>query len=476
MPHRIFEIDEILRDIVWHMKDTGEATTVSFACCCKSFEEPALSLLWVSMLLKELVTLFPSGIRTGATKPTEEEWNRFRRYTSWIRLLLVDLTPGYATPEVFLLLDLIASSPKNGPTQQAIFPNLHGLTWFGKPSSLIHLPSVASPVLTDLRFHTAFQRETVHLPGVYAPLELVINSTLSPPNLRSLCLDTPPESNPSPELKRGVVDLVLRCGSALTTLQLGFELPESVILHLMSLPHLSTWRVEQPAPTGLVSSPFRPTVSFTQLEYLSLCTTTLRGWLSLIAALVGENSHPPPAPHAPGFTFGNLTNLDVNPPSGQQCLHSCIFPLTNSDISLLADTLPRMESIYLGISCFFNTCQTTFRSLHTLSTRCPQLQRVCLHVNTTTLVQDIASVFEEGDQQAETRGTRVDPSVGRRDYPLSLQYVSYLPLEASVGVGDLEAIVKGFFDISMTIDDVTVSNSNSELWAKVSEGIEALRV
>jgi len=266
------------------------------------------------------------------------------------------------------------------------------------------------------------------------------------------------------------VDLVLRCGSALTNFEFNFDITESAILHLMSLPHLTTWKVEQPAPTEFVLSPFRPTVSFTQLEYLSLCTTTPRGWLSFICALVGEKSHPPPVPHAPTLTFGNLINLDMYPPSRQQCLDSCIFPLTDSDISLLADTLPRMEWIYLGIPCVFNTCQTTFRSLHTLSTRCPRLKCHCVHISTTTLVQDITSVFEDG-QWTEAQVAQVDPKMRRRNHPLDLQCVYYLPLEANVGVSDLEVVVKGLFAISVTIDDVTVSDSNSELWAKVSEGI-----
>ena len=46
MPHKIFEIDEILRVIIRYTGDISVATTASLACCCKSFEEPALGLLW----------------------------------------------------------------------------------------------------------------------------------------------------------------------------------------------------------------------------------------------------------------------------------------------------------------------------------------------------------------------------------------------------------------------------------------------
>ena len=202
MPHKIFEIDEVLRVIVWHTRDISETTTVSLACCCKSFEEPALSLLWVSKPLNDLAALFPS-ILTRA--PTEEEGNRFRQYASWIRVLSVDLAPGYVTQELTLLLDLIASHYTKRAT--TVFPNLCKLTWHGEPSSLTYFPSFVSPILTDLRAHITTRWETRHLPGEYAPLEFVMNSIISPSTLRSLCLDVPPEANPSPEFKQGVADL-----------------------------------------------------------------------------------------------------------------------------------------------------------------------------------------------------------------------------------------------------------------------------
>ena len=484
MPHRIFEIDEILRVIVWHTRNTSEVATVSLACCCKAFEEPALSLLWVSKSgLGDLLPLLPSILAptTGPTaRPTEEEWRRFRRYASWVRVLLVDVTPGYVTQQESTLINLIAPSSTDGPTQRTttmVFPNLRNLAWLGEPSSLIHLPSFVSPILTDLLVRIMVQWETERIPGEYAPLELIINSTISTSNLGSLCLSIPPEANPSPELKRDVADFVLRCGSTLAGFEVDFELPELVILHLMSLPNLKRWRAAQPPPMELLSSPLRPMVSFAQVEYLSLNTATPRGWLSFIGALVGENSHPPPVPHVPAFSFKNLTSFDMDRPNGQGCIYSCTFLLTDSDISLLADTLPRLEWVWLGIPCRFNVCQTTFRSLHTLSTRCPLLKYLCIHINTTTLVQDIRSVFEEDNEQTETQRAGPGPRVGSRSCPLELRYAHYLPLEDNVGVDDFEVVAKGLFDISATLNmRGTLPDSNSISWVKVSEGIKALHV
>jgi len=151
----------ILRVIVWYTKDISETTTVSLACC-KGFEEPALSLLWVRKSLNRLTALFPSIL---TRTPTEEEWNRFRRYESWMRILFVDLTPGFVTQELTLLLDLIASYSPNEPTQRAttVFPNLRNLTWYSEPSSLTYLPSFVSPILTDFRVYITTRWETEHL-------------------------------------------------------------------------------------------------------------------------------------------------------------------------------------------------------------------------------------------------------------------------------------------------------------------------
>ena len=274
-----------------------------------------------------------------------------------------------------------------------------------------------------------------------------------------------------------MTDLVLRCGSALEVFEVEFEVPESVVLHLMSLPNLVIWRSAQPAPTKLLSSPLIPAVPFAHLGYLALSTTTPHDWLSFINALVREKSRLPPMSHVPAFSFCNLTNFDMDRPNGQECIYSCTFILTDSDISLLADALPRLEWVWFGTPCPFNTCQTTFRSLHTLSTRCPHLQHLCIHINMSTLVQDIRSVLEEDDQRTETQGARPIPSVGKRSCALDFRYAHHLPLEENVGVGDLEVIARGLFDISVTLSvSVAASDSNSELWAKVSEGIKALHV
>ena len=74
----------------------------------------------------------------------------------------------------------------------------------------------------------------------------------------------------------------------------------------------------------------------------------------------------------------------------------------------------------------------------------------------------------------ETQEESPGPRIGGRNCQLRLPFVHFLPLQANIGVGDLEVVVKGLFDISATVDSVTVPDWNSRLWAKISEGVRAL--
>lgn len=484
MPHRIFEIDEILRIIVWYTREISDSTAISFACCCKAFEEPVLSLLWACKSFEVLAKLLPSlsthESGSASPHPAQDTWKRFRRYASWIRVLCMDVTQEDLTQQLTPLLDFLLDSPSPAkPTQHAtgaILPNLHGLMWTSYPSFLRYLPLFLSPVLTDFRVRIANRWGAEFIASDYTPLAHTITSLLCPSILQSFCLYMPPNATPSPELKQAAAEFVPQCGSSLACLEVELELPESAVLHLMSLPNLTVWRAAQPAPTALISSHLRPTVAFSEVTYLALDTTTPHRWLSFLDSLVSGNSHsssPTPSPgNAPHTTaFGNLTHFDMHRRRG--CTESCTSLLTDSDVSLLADMLPRLEWLHLGFPCGFNTCKTTFRSLYTLSTRCLRLRHVCVHLNTTTLIRDILSVFEEQERQLGTDGPNSRRNLRRRrNYPLDLRFAHYLPLRE---VDDLEVVWKGLFDIFVAVPDVVGLGSNGEFWTRVSQEIKALQ-
>ena len=62
--HSCLNVDEILRLIACELVALeAKATSVALACCCKSFEEPALDALWETQnWLTPLLKCFPRGV------------------------------------------------------------------------------------------------------------------------------------------------------------------------------------------------------------------------------------------------------------------------------------------------------------------------------------------------------------------------------------------------------------------------------
>lgn len=59
---KVFEIDEILRQIAVHVFDLGGPNAVALARCCKALEEPVLSLCWEDQSLDRLAGVLPKGV------------------------------------------------------------------------------------------------------------------------------------------------------------------------------------------------------------------------------------------------------------------------------------------------------------------------------------------------------------------------------------------------------------------------------
>jgi hypothetical protein len=315
-------------------------------------------------------------------------------------------------------------------------------------------------------------------------LTYAITSVLLPSTLQSFPLHISSAANPNPELKQAAAELILRCGPPLARLEVEFELPESAILHLMSLPNLIFRGASQPACTdsAYLIAPAAydrflrgrtPRFGDPSSVRLALLPRPSRWWRIPLTLTT------PPAKnalYAPAFS--NLTHFDMDVSGRHGCFGSCASLPTNSDIPLLADTLPHLEWLYLGQPCGHNTGQTTFRSLHTPA-RCLRLRSVCIHLNTTALVQDILSIFEEQERRSETDGQNSKRNRKmRRHRPLKLLFAHDLLLELRVDVEGLEVVWKGLFDIFIVIDDGAPMSDLSlrcKFWTTVFRGIETLQ-
>jgi len=62
MPHKVFQIDEILKPIAGYVVGLSGSSAIALTCCCKAFEEPVLSLYWEDQPLDKLASVLPTGV------------------------------------------------------------------------------------------------------------------------------------------------------------------------------------------------------------------------------------------------------------------------------------------------------------------------------------------------------------------------------------------------------------------------------
>lgn len=95
------------------------------------------------------------------------------------------------------------------------------------------------------------------------------------------------------------------------------------------------------------------------------------------------------------FQFKNLTSLKLLsecPPTICQT-----FDLTDDDIDLLTQAMPRLESLAIGEEPCEAPSQTTFNSLYIISRRCPRLTTLQLHFNPARFVAKVDTDSESRD-------------------------------------------------------------------------------
>jgi len=257
---------------------------------------------------------------------------------------------------------------------------------------------------------------------------------------------------PSADLEDAISSVVLRCGPSLAVLTSSFPLSDAAVNHLIQLPHLRTWSVNDPPPGYSVLS--FPLV-FPPLTEFTLGEGTAQGWLSLFQRLEDRvpatqgvtplsrvkeslkclNVNGPTAPiidtssTRPIQMFQNLVRLSVR----AHCYGGqCAFRLDNGDVTELAMALPQLENLLLGSPCPKNTCVTTAACLLPISVYCAQLDAVETHFSTTNILGDL-------------KNTSVDPQFRElRSLPrcmLRRLYTHAMPL--TLDESDFQAVVDG---------------------------------
>jgi len=490
MPHRIVEIDELVRLVIDELVEISPRTAVSFALTCRSLEEPTLSSLWKRQSsLIVLVKVLPQhtcieemgylrslvngcNFRLGHVlyrfsqavehDPLPEHWERLQRYASWMRELFI----GWGCLTDGTLARLSSNSPDG-----VLCPNLERLDW-EVDATCTPLPFFRlflSPRLKHVDLHTYFPDFGVPRDNLPFVKEVIPCLPASLEDLFLMC--GPWKGEP---LKDVISSLVLRCGPPLRNFRFRTALLEGAFYHLMRLPNLRSWVGVDEPPQNI--SP----ATFPSLERLHLGQAALP-WLHLLAAREEgkpRNCLTPPAAimntniketleilHCPGnvpvdpgllspvSSFRSLVTLCVG---GGYCETEgiCAFSLTDDDVENLAVALPSLVNIQLGEMCCFNSCHTTISSLLSISIHCLGLSLLEIHFNSKTIAGDIQHLLNRGS--------------GRDKPRCALRFLSVGGLPLRVREEDIGTVATGFADIFPRLESLSSYGHDQKRWKKVT--------
>jgi hypothetical protein len=397
------------------------------------------------------------------------EWDKFRRYASWMRRLYFGL--GSSVPEE--VLRMISLNSLNG----TLCPGLRVLTWVARSYSLPFHRLFISPHLTTFSFRYKLIRGRD--PDKILPNLTSMIAELQTSSLQSLEVDLSIDT--ALDLNSTISSAVLRCGPSLTTLSISVPLSDAVIQRIVQLPELTTWTTMNGPPRVSDSS---PSDAFPKLSTLHLHTEASVGWISFLGASAHRASSGP-GTHAPSnrgpsqqlitlvcwvrvsvnanFTshitqFHGLVNLVLE--SSCSGMGGCTFGLTDDDVAEIATALPNLADATFGDVCAANSCQTTVSSLLFFSTRCKNLEYLEIHFNTTNICDDLKSISEN----PRFHDLRAFPRC-----QLKRLSISYAPLR--IRVEDYGPVAAGFLDIFPSLCNIGGTAAGwYELSSKLCDG------
>ena len=464
--HRFLHVDEILRILTYELvASEAKATAVALACCCRGFEEPVLDGLWETQYrLTPLLKCFPRDIwkeedghfvsppttfippvfnrsiwESFKRVPTKAEWVYSRKYARRMRRLKVDTSEDPITSDILLVLQLRAA---NDPW----LPRLKTFICEEVNEAFIpFIPFFLSP--RTIRIKIGF---TENSPMVVIASMIASFSTLCP-DLECIILFGMPGD---PVITSAVSELLLGCNrDILQTFQVDSPLTEEAREVLYRLPRLSDlWAVIQgPASLPTVALPNLTTIdleygdhldwlqrfrgaTFEKLEEVTLRSESqqtgdfLGSFESVVLTTSAQNtlsklnfhtSRPWSPNYSSLLSFKQLKEIVIE----FSCNGGCSSMVDDNIIIDLARAMPKLEVLQLGRApCRFPT-GITVNGLINLTCRCPQLSKLRIHFQATSLVDastSAATRFLSGDE----------PIVRRKDCALSDLEVGAIPFPA----------------------------------------------
>ena len=426
--HPCLNVDEILRIIARELVASGgKATAVSLACCCKSFEDPALDALWARQeLLLPLLKSLPGDVwdkeectvsasatwvfsflddstrKSFRRLPTTTEWVRFRKYARRMQELRQRGTRDSPSPEVFSVIQLWTIN-------EPLFPNLKTLDLWGIKASFIpFVPMFLSPRTT-----------TIELTFLSNLPKAMVASTITTlprlcPNLQSILLGTLPRD---PMITAAVSGMLLATDrNALREFDVNSPLTEEASEVLYKLPNLRMLFVVIDEETSL------PPALLPSLTELRITCDNEDDWLRLFrGATLGKlesvtfyprseqigdfleafekaalslsiqntlsefylsTSHSWNPNYSSLLPFTQMVDLDIE----FSCDGGCSSTVDDDIVTSLSRVMPKLKHLKLGDDpCPQPTAGVTAKGFVALAHHCPNLSTLRVHFQVASL-------------------------------------------------------------------------------------------
>jgi hypothetical protein len=461
--HRCLNVDEIVRPIACELVASGgKATAVGLACCCKSFEDPALDALWAEQdSLLPLLKTFPGDVwkeggytvsisttcifsflnyptrKSFKRLPTTMEWARFRKCARRMRKFTQNHTSYPLSPEVFSVIQFC------GTINEPLLPNLKTLKfseiteWF-----VPFVPLFLSARTTSINF-----KFKSNLPEAVVASMLTVLPTLCP-NLQEISLYALPSH---PVIRTAVSGMLLVTNrSVLQQFYVYSPLTEEASEVLYKLPNLRDLRVkiERGAPLPLASLPNLTNLTIkceneddwprlfhgatlgklgsvafhlqsTQIgDFLgtferAALSSSLQNTLSnfLLSTSCSWNPN-----YSSLLPFTQLVHLEIYSP----CDGECSSTVDDNIIINLSRSMPKLETFCLGGDpCHQTTAGVTTKGLVALARHCPNLRFLRIHFQVDSFIDPPAipgMVSNDGPAASWTDCALTDLMVG--DIPM----------------------------------------------------------
>ncbi|KAG2125036.1 hypothetical protein DEU56DRAFT_983395 [Suillus clintonianus] len=440
--HRLFFVPELLIIICEQLYDEDDLPNASkealarLSRTCKAFHVVALNALWSNLdgvaplvqCLPAEVTRFYWDLPLGTAKvgiartPQKAEWDIIQGYARRVQHLRV------SNPRRFVELSVIFTLSRP-PTTSPLFPNLRLLVWNdNRPQTMGFLRTLCGPLLTSLTFDCSTARwdivafaRLISVPAICPAVKVVaLPSSTRYPKIPDMLLAW----SHLEEVTCGEIDADIFCHLVKQTClrKLAFKLSQSIsqsltdsppfpqafsrvrelevhapdlssLIEFMQKLQIRPTSVRAQVHAGPTPSDMRAFIAFFTEHYVGvkLQNVSLK---SLPCKRMPSLAQPPPLPvdgrsyhtgiHGndlmPLTQFGSIDTLtiDVN----------CSIHLADEDLASFASAWPRLRTFSINKTHgWVLKSDITQIGLLEMLQRCPELQTLCIAINTDTFTE-----------------------------------------------------------------------------------------